>query len=198
MANAITSGNPAAWPLLMLSSSLLLGIFLHSSFSQILGNLIFLWVFGKSIEDILGHGRFLVFYLLSGILTGVVQILAEPTLTMPLIGANGAIVLGAYLLSFPKAKKFWFCCWLYYPHRVASTILSILVVCATDVLWDWQFKHCWWIQLAYLLGAWGWFSNWCSLVRLCHRGWRRTEQITSGFGTSLRLKLQPLLKASDW
>jgi len=83
-----------------------LGIFLHSSFSQILGNLIFLWVFGKSIEDILGHGRFLVFYLLSGILTGVVQILAEPTLTMPLIGANGAIagVLGAYLLSFPKAK----------------------------------------------------------------------------------------------
>lgn len=107
MADAIASGNPAAWiALLMLSTSLLLGIFLHSSFSQILGNLIFLWVFGKSVEDILGHGRFLVFYLLCGILTGVVQILAEPTLTMPLIGANGAIagILGAYLLSFPSAK----------------------------------------------------------------------------------------------
>lgn len=107
MADAIASGNPAAWiALLMLSTSLLLGIFLHSSFSQILGNLIFLWVFGKSVEDILGHGRFLVFYLLCGILTGVVQILAEPTLTMPLIGANGALagILGAYLLSFPSAK----------------------------------------------------------------------------------------------
>lgn len=107
MADAIASGNPAAWiALLILSSSLLLGIFLYSSFSQILGNLIFFWVFGKSVEDILGHGRFLVFYLLCGILTGVVQILAEPTLTMPLIGANSAItgVLGAYLLSFPKAK----------------------------------------------------------------------------------------------
>lgn len=107
MADTIASGNPAAWiALLILSSSLLLGIFLYSSFSQILGNLIFFWVFGKSVEDILGHGRFLVFYLLCGILTGVVQILAEPTLTMPLIGANSAItgVLGAYLLSFPKAK----------------------------------------------------------------------------------------------
>jgi len=79
----------------------------------------------------------------------VVQILAEPTLTMPLIGANGAIagVLGAYLLSFPKAKiDTILLLRLYYPHRVASTILSILVVCATDVLWDWQFKHCWWCQ----------------------------------------------------
>jgi membrane associated rhomboid family serine protease len=106
-ADALASGNPAAWiALLMLSSSLLWGMFLHSSFAQILGNLIFLWVFGKSVEAILGHRRFLVFYLLCGILTGVVQILAEPTLTMPLIGANGAIagVLGAYLLSFPKAK----------------------------------------------------------------------------------------------
>jgi membrane associated rhomboid family serine protease len=90
----------------MLSSSLLLSIFLHGSFSQILGNLLFLWVFGKSVEDVLGHGRFLVFYLLCGVLTSVVQILAEPTLQVPLIGANGAVagVLGAYVLSFPKAK----------------------------------------------------------------------------------------------
>jgi len=163
---------PAAWiALLMLSSSLLLGIFL--SFSQILGNLIFLWVFGKSI-DILGHGRFLVFYLLSGILTGVVQILAEPTLTMPLIGANGAIagVLGAYLLSFPKAKKLTrFCCCDYtYPHRVASTILF------------------WWFvqQMFYGIGSLNIaggvnpasIAYWAHgvglviavLVRLCHRG----------------------------
>lgn len=107
MADALADGNPAAWiALLMLSSSLLQGMFLHSSFAHILGNLLFLWVFGKSVEDVLGHGQFLLFYLLCGILTGVVQILAHPTLTVPLIGANGAIagVLGAYILSFPKAK----------------------------------------------------------------------------------------------
>ena len=101
------SGNPAAWiALLMLSTTLLQGMFLHGSFGQILGNLLFLWVFGKSVENFLGHGRFVIFYLLCGVLTGVVQVLAEPTLTVPLIGANGAIagVLGAYLLRFPKAK----------------------------------------------------------------------------------------------
>ena len=103
----VTTRNPAAWiALLIVTSSLLRGMFLHSSFSQILGNLIFLWVFGKSLEQVLGHKRFLVFYLLCGILTGIVQVLAEPTRSAPLIGANGAItgVIGAYLLTFPKAK----------------------------------------------------------------------------------------------
>jgi membrane associated rhomboid family serine protease len=177
MADAIASGNPAAWiALLMLSSSLLLGIFLHSSFSQILGNLIFLWVFGKSVEDILGHGRFLVFYLLSGILTGVVQILAEPTLTMPLIGANGAIagVLGAYLLSFPKAK--------------IDTILPLVIILIPIEL-PALFYLFWWFvqQMFYGIGSLNIaggvnptsIAYWAHgvglvigavLVRLCHRG----------------------------
>ncbi len=106
-ADAFTAANPAAWiAWLMLFSSLLKAMFLHSSFSHLLGNLLFLFVFGKNVENLLGHGRFLVFYLLCGVLTGVVQILAEPTLTTPLVGANGAIagVLGAYLTNFPKAK----------------------------------------------------------------------------------------------
>lgn len=105
--DALTDSNPAAWiALLIVTSSLLRGMFLHSSFSQILGNLLFLWVFGKSVEQVLGHKRFLMFYLLCGVLTGVVQILAEPRLAAPLIGANGAIagVMGAYLLMFPKAR----------------------------------------------------------------------------------------------
>lgn len=105
--DALASGNPAAWIALLLSAgSVLPAMFLHSSFSQILGNLVFLFVFGSNVEDVLGHGRYLVFYLLCGILTGVVQILVDPTLTVPLIGANGAIasVLGAYLLNFPSAK----------------------------------------------------------------------------------------------
>ncbi|MBW4634353.1 MAG: rhomboid family intramembrane serine protease [Iphinoe sp. HA4291-MV1] len=115
-ANAL-AGNAAAWiVVLMRSTSLLVGMFLHGSFSQILGNLIFLWVFGKTIESVLGYGRFLIFYLVSGILTGFVQIIAEPSLTVPLIGANGAItaILGAYVFKFPKAK--------------IDTILPLLIV----------------------------------------------------------------------
>lgn len=103
----ISSKNPAAAvAALLFSSTLLSGMFLASSFSQILGNTIFLWVFGQKVEEILGHGRYLAFYLICGVLTGVVQILVQPTLAVPLIGANGAIasVLGAYLISFPFAK----------------------------------------------------------------------------------------------
>ena len=106
--SAIAQGNPAAWFILLFMSfrSLICGIFLHGSFSQILGNLLFLWVFGKRVEEIFGHWRFLGFYLICGVLTGIVQILIEPALSVPLVGANGAIagVLGAYLLKFPKAK----------------------------------------------------------------------------------------------
>ncbi|BAZ32073.1 rhomboid family protein [Cylindrospermum sp. NIES-4074] len=99
--------NPAAWIVVFWRAfSLLLAIFLHGSFSQILGNLLFLWVFGKAVENILGHGRYLGLYLAAGVLTGVVQIVAEPSLTVPLIGANGAIasILGAYVLKYPQAK----------------------------------------------------------------------------------------------
>ncbi|MEH2193787.1 MAG: rhomboid family intramembrane serine protease [Nostoc sp.] len=110
ISGAITNAlffNSAAWIIVIWRScSLIFGIFLHGSFSQILGNMLFLWVFGKSVENILGHRRYLGFYLAAGILTEVVQILAEPSLTVPLIGGNGAIaaILGAYIMKFPKAK----------------------------------------------------------------------------------------------
>ncbi|MBD2355980.1 rhomboid family intramembrane serine protease [Tolypothrix sp. FACHB-123] len=105
MTNAIA--NPAAWIVVCWRLiALPVGMFLHGSFSQILGNIIFLWVFGKTLENILGHGRYLGFYLLSGIWTALVQIVAEPSLSVPLIGANGAIacILGAYMMKFPQAK----------------------------------------------------------------------------------------------
>lgn len=107
-ADAMSSSNPANWvALIMLPlGSIFLSLFLHSSWSQILGNMLFLWVFGKSLETILGHGRFLIFYIISGFFTGLGQVLIDPTLTTPLVGSNGAIaaILGAYLLSFPQAK----------------------------------------------------------------------------------------------
>jgi membrane associated rhomboid family serine protease len=86
--------------------SVALGLFLHSGFAHLVGNLLFLFVFGRRVEERLGHGRFLLFYLGCGLVTSVIQVWAEPTLDTPLLGANGAIaaILGAYLLSFPNAK----------------------------------------------------------------------------------------------
>lgn len=105
---AISQRNPAAgFALIGIGlPSLVSGMFLHGSFGQLLGNLLFLWVFGKRVEDVLGHWRFLLFYLICGILAAAVQILAEPSLKVPLLGGNGAIagILGAYALRFPKAK----------------------------------------------------------------------------------------------
>ncbi|BAY80016.1 rhomboid family protein (plasmid) [Nostoc linckia NIES-25] len=106
IANAI-SLNFAAWIVVVWRIfSLIFSIFLHGSFSQILGNLLFLWVFGKTVENILGHRRYLEFYLAAGVVTGVAQILAQPGLRVPLIGANGAIaaILGAYIIKFSQAK----------------------------------------------------------------------------------------------
>jgi membrane associated rhomboid family serine protease len=99
--------NSAAWIVVAWRSlSLISAIFIHASFSQILGNLIFLWVFGRTVENFLGYGRYLVFYLTAGIFTGIIQVVLEPNLTVPLVGANGAIaaILGAYYIKFPKAK----------------------------------------------------------------------------------------------
>ncbi|MEH2322717.1 MAG: rhomboid family intramembrane serine protease [Nostoc sp.] len=99
--------NNAAWIIVIWRTfSLLFAIFLHGSFSQILGNLLFLWVFGKTVENILGHRRYLGLYLAAGAIAYCGQILAEPSLTIPLIGGNGAIaaVLGAYIMKLPKAK----------------------------------------------------------------------------------------------
>ncbi|HIK10688.1 MAG TPA: rhomboid family intramembrane serine protease [Oscillatoriaceae cyanobacterium M33_DOE_052] len=106
--DAITTGNPAAAVAAIVfgTGPLVVAMFLHGSFSQILGNTLFLWVFGKQVEMILGRWRYLLFYLVCGILTGVAQVLVDPTLAVPLVGAQGAVagVLGAYLLNFPKAK----------------------------------------------------------------------------------------------
>lgn len=80
--------------------------FLHGGWYHIIGNMIYLWIFGDNVEDQMGHGKYLVFYLLAGALAGVAQALMTPTSTIPSIGASGAIsgVLGAYLIFFPTAR----------------------------------------------------------------------------------------------
>ncbi|EAQ01910.1 rhomboid family protein [Pseudooceanicola batsensis HTCC2597] len=81
-------------------------MFLHGGFMHIAGNMLFLWIFGDNMEDEMGHGGFLAFYLASGVGAGLAQYLAAPYSGVPMVGASGAIagVMGGYLLLFPKAR----------------------------------------------------------------------------------------------
>jgi len=80
-------------------------MFLHGGFFHILSNMWFLWVFGDNVEDRMGHGRFLLFYLLGGVAAALAQGLFMPASPVPMIGASGAVsaVLGAYYALFPRA-----------------------------------------------------------------------------------------------
>ena len=84
----------------------LISMFLHGSWSHILGNALFFWVFGNNIEDSMGPGRFLAFYLVCGLIAAATHVLINPTSPVPTVGASGAIsgVLGAYLMLYPKVR----------------------------------------------------------------------------------------------
>src|SRR5437762_8584996 len=86
--------------------TLISSMFLHGSWSHVLGNMWYLWIFGDNVEDRMGHGRFLVFYLLCGIVAAFGQIVIDPTSTLPTIGASGAIagVMGAYFVLYPQSR----------------------------------------------------------------------------------------------
>ena len=81
-------------------------MFLHGGWMHLIGNMLFLYIFGDNLEDVLGHVRFLGFYLLSGLGAALAQFLSEPSSLIPMVGASGAIagVMGGYLLLFPKAR----------------------------------------------------------------------------------------------
>ena len=89
-------------------------MFIHENWVHIAGNLIFLYIFGNGIEDLLGHTRYLLFYLVCGLVAVFIQVILNSHSTIPAIGASGAIsgVLGAYMLFFPKIKD---------PHASDST-----------------------------------------------------------------------------
>ena len=86
------------------ASTLFTSMFLHGGLAHLLGNMWFLHVFGDGVEDRMGHGRFLGFYLLAGVCAGITQTVLSPASTAPMIGASGAIsgVLGAYLIMFAR------------------------------------------------------------------------------------------------
>lgn len=81
-------------------------MFMHGSWSHIIGNMIFLWAFGPEIEDAMGRGRYLVFYLAGGVVAMLAQIVADPHSTVPNLGASGAIaaVMGAFMITYPRDR----------------------------------------------------------------------------------------------
>lgn len=83
-----------------------LSMFLHGGWGHLLGNALFLWVFGNNVEDVMGGGRFLLFYLLCGLGAAATHVLVDPRSILPTVGASGAIsgVMGGYLLLFPSAR----------------------------------------------------------------------------------------------
>lgn len=94
------ASGPGEW------SHLITSQFIHGGWSHILGNMLFLWIFGDNVEDATGHVKYLIFYLVGGVIAGLAQVVANPTATVPAVGASGAIaaVLGAYLVTYPRAS----------------------------------------------------------------------------------------------
>jgi membrane associated rhomboid family serine protease len=97
---------PAQLQIIPPSVSVLTSMFLHGGWLHLLGNMLYLWVFGNNVEDAMGHGRFVAFYLLCGIAAALAQAIPDPSSTVPMVGASGAIsgVLGAYMLLYPHAR----------------------------------------------------------------------------------------------
>jgi len=89
-----------SWP------SVLSSMFLHGGFLHVAGNMLYLWIFGDNVEDRMGHGRFLVFYLLCGIAAALGQTVTAPDSQVPMVGASGAVagVMGAYFVLYPHSR----------------------------------------------------------------------------------------------
>lgn len=86
--------------------SLVTSMFLHGGWMHVIGNMWFLWIYGDNVEDVLGHARYLLFYLLAGVAAALLQVALSSDSRVPMIGASGAIagVMGAYLIKFPRAR----------------------------------------------------------------------------------------------
>lgn len=120
--------------------TILTAMFMHGSWSHIIGNMVFLWAFGPEIEDAMGRGRYLAFYLLGGLVAMLAQVLASPHSTVPNLGASGAIaaVMGAFIVTYPR-------------DRIKSLLLIFIFVKVT------------FIPAALLIGVW-------FLTQLFHAG----------------------------
>jgi len=109
-------------------ATLLTSMFLHGGWFHLVGNMIFLWIFGNNVEDALGRGRYLLLYLACGVAAALTQALSSPADRAPMVGASGAIagVLGAYLLLYPWSKVHVFL-WIVIFFRIVTVPAWILL-----------------------------------------------------------------------
>jgi len=109
--------------------------FLHGGWVHVIFNMLFLWVFGDNIEDAMGHGRFLLFFIICGAMGALVHALVDTTSTTPVIGASGSIsgVLGAYLMLYPRARLLVLL-FVFIPLRLPA-VMVIGTFFAQDLLW---------------------------------------------------------------
>ena len=116
-----TAALPDGLPFVPEPLTLLTSVFLHGSVLHLLGNMLFLWVFGDNVEDAMGHARFLLFFALCAAAAGLTHALVDPAGERPLIGASGAVagVVSAYLILYPRVKL-WGLFLLKVPLRVPA------------------------------------------------------------------------------
>jgi len=103
-------------------------MFLHAGWGHLIGNLLYLWVFGNNIEAAMGRAKFLVFYLLCGVAAVLAQAIPDVDSQIPMVGASGAIsgILGAYILLYPMAKVHVIVPILFYPLRLKLSAMFVL------------------------------------------------------------------------
>ena len=105
-------------------------MFWHGGWLHLIGNMLYLWIFGDNVEDRLGHVRYLLFYLLAGTAAGLTQVALNPLSRLPTVGASGAIagVLGAYLVTYPRARVLTFVPLFFVPWFVEVPAFAYLVL----------------------------------------------------------------------
>jgi len=140
--SAFLSGSPR-YPLPAVVLPFFTSMFLHGSWMHVIGNMWFLHIFGDNIEDYLGHFKFLVFYILAGLIAMAAQVMIDPSSRVPTLGASGAIagVLGAYFILYPRARVLtWFFVFvLYLPAWVMLGywfVLNFLSGAATSLTYE--------------------------------------------------------------
>jgi rhomboid family protein len=125
-------------------------MFLHGSWIHLLGNMLFLWVFGDNVEDAMGHLRFIMFYLMCGIFAGLLHAWMAPNSDLPLIGASGAVagIISAYVILHPKVKVWVLALWRIPIRLTAYWALGFWIVAQfANLLWDKDENVAWWAHI---------------------------------------------------
>lgn len=129
----VVDADPLNWATPVIS------IFLHGGWSHLLGNALFLWVFGNNIEDVMGRGRFLLFFLICGVAAAAAHVIVQPGSPVPTVGASGAVsgVMGAYLVLFPRVRVRMLFVFVVFFRVIALPAWAVLI---------------WWFGLQLLMG----------------------------------------------